>query len=183
MIRDTKTLLAYEAKKRPNLQSLINRLPNVTDEEIEKSGLIKWIRQALYKIKKDNQEKIKNQKISNDIEKFIVDGHIPDPLGNMYRWTGPDMFIQIERGNMLEVRNNSLIWLPIKGGIWIENLFCRFIDPKVLINSKLIKLISKSEYTNFYKSEQLSLMSLDATVIMTSKDANNTLAIYGVRFG
>jgi len=167
-------MLVYEANRRPKLAAMLQSILNHSPEDIENSGFPKWIRQALLgKIGQAAQAVVDVKNYDN-----IVDGVMPDPLGELRRWMGGDTFIRIDRGQSLQINSGALVWLPYTGGVWIETVFSRLIDPR-LTTAQPAGLINKSGYTTAYKALIAHLVDAPIT---GGGSANHPLAAYGVRF-
>lgn len=148
MIRDTESLLQYEIKKNSKLANIYNNLVDFSEQQIESLKFMKWVRQALIKKKKD----LENTYITGMLEKYIIDGYMPDPIGMMYRWLGINEFVYVDRGSMIEMKYGDLIWFPKTRGVFIENLFSQYIDARLLNKTEKIQEISKKNYDKAYRS-------------------------------
>ena len=160
MMRNTKSLLAYEAKKKPHIAALVERLATMDESEINALPVIKWIRLALLSEKKEILELSNIANILANSDDYFVFGFSNNPRGKIFRWTGPSTFLNIDRGNSLELRENKLIWYPDSGGIWYETLYSSVVDHRIEHNSIFIRSASKLDYTKQYKEEHSNLHSL-----------------------
>ena len=154
MIRDTNVILKYEAKRNPTLKTMLDYISDYSISEIEKAPFVKNIRLAMLRMKQQAGE---TEKIAY-YSKFIVDGNMPDPIGEIRRWTGFDTFVQVDRGSSIQVSENGLIWFPATGGVWLQNLYSKTIDPRLITQTQSIGTASKSKYMEIYKQEWSKLI-------------------------
>ena len=140
-------MLLYEAKRKPFIADLIDRLNEFSDDDIDAMKLpLPWYKKALKEYRKElyNQEDYKE--IIARILPNIVDGFLPDKPGICKIWRGNNQFIEMDRGH-LEIKPNELIWFPDDGfGVWIDTTFSKKIDNRLLNLSEIGKM-TKTEYT------------------------------------
>jgi len=177
MNRDISSMLAYEAKRQPALQQILNNLSDYTEKEIEQAPFLKWIRQALLAKKR--------QFLTQANLPDIVDGQMPDPIGYMHRWIGAETFVRTSvSGGAIQVNPNDLIWFPLTGGVWIETVFSKAFESRLLPLTRSEGMVSKSGYIAAYKAQRERLMALVPPSVGQSQDSSlGILASYGVRFG
>lgn len=107
-------------------------------------------------------------------------GQVADPIGELWRWHGPAMFVALDRG-ALELRQGQLFWLPASGGVWIETVFARRIDPRLTTTEGRRETItSKSQYVARYRAETNRLVAPAAADPVAMR--HQVLHQYGVRF-
>lgn len=143
MIRDTSVLLDYEAKRNPILANFIKNIETVSLDEIKAAQLMPWMRQALLGMKKQASTAIAAEELLSRLK--IIDGKMPDPVGEMRRWVADNMYVGLTRGH-LEMRCGDLIWLDGKGGAWIDTIHVPVIDPKLMVNSTSCGAVSRLAY-------------------------------------
>jgi hypothetical protein len=131
--RSLTNLLREEAKRRPIAADLVNRIGELTDEEIDTVKVpLPWYRKALRELKKEYMRGDgRHEGLNKWILRNFVEGIAPDPVGNLRRWEHADMFIDIDRGNQIEVRTGEYIWFDPKGGVWIGTIYAKVIDYKL----------------------------------------------------
>jgi hypothetical protein len=156
MIRDPLVLLEYEAKRKPALASLIADLDSLTEEAIAAAKVLPWIRKALLTMKRQRQ--------STDIEAevmacTIVD-QMPDPLGEMRRWEGPEEYVKIGR-TQLEMRLGQLLWLDANG-VWIDTIHTPFTE-QISRNTTSCGLVRRTEYMQAVRQRAQQLVPQTAT--------------------
>ncbi len=174
MFRDTSVLLNYEARKKPHIAAMMAQLPSMTAADIDALKVPKWIREAFRAIKRAAPLSLKYEEISSR----VTESFTPDPKGMIRRWRGTEMFIALDKGELL-IREGQLVWFPDTGGMWIESIFVKRIDPKVDANTVPVGVASKSEYIRRYKER---LAGLDAPSPSPPPSTDETvLGRYGVR--
>ena len=168
-------MLAYEAKRRPKLALMMQHLECYSGDEImQQTEFPKWLRQALRMSKK--------QRVGDALQAansgLIVDGVMPDPLGEMRRWVASSQFIPLHHGQSLQIDEGSLLWLPLSGGgLWIETIFCRHIAPQIIANSRAEQIIAKSGYIAAYKKIVAALIPADTGLVATRQIGRGTAGL------
>lgn len=153
---DIVKLLLSEARRRPDIAALCDRAAALTDEEIATVIVpLPWFRQALRKLR-DRKALEEAQRVIMDHPEAIVHGQVPDPWGDMRRWSAPSRFLQVERGNAIEIVPGRLLWVPDTGGVWIGTVFSRIVDPAIEYGSFSIGRVTKS---NFSRADQERILS------------------------
>ena len=179
MIRNTDTLLDYEAGRKPAIAQLLANLLTTSEDDINAAPVLKWIRQALL----GRRKKLLAEAAFNGLP--IIDGWTPDPPGEARRWMAPDTFVDIDRGGAVQVVHNRLIWLPrTGGGIWYETMFSKLIDHRAISLSAAVGPMTKSQYSEAFRADAARNCPADAPAIMQTQNggADSVLAQYGVRF-
>jgi hypothetical protein len=175
--------MAYEIKRRPALAAMVEAIDTTTRFQIEASGFPKWIRQALIQMQEQKKKDIESAYLLAKNSELIVDGYRPDPEGQMNQWTGPDAYVRLDRGSSLQVCYGQYLWFPKTGGVWIETIFSKMIDPRVFKDTRIIGMVLKSEYIRTYKEFTAKINPGEHPVIMAQGGNISPLARYGVRIG
>lgn len=143
MARDLLSLLAYEARRRPELADLVTQAELGTlDEDAIAAAPVKlpWMRQALRMLSQAHQQ----EALAALVQQWVVDGHTADPIGETRRWEGGSTFIQVGR-TQLQVECGQLIWLQ-PNGVWIDTIWSAVIDPLLLRQTVGCGMMRRSEY-------------------------------------
>lgn len=149
MFRDTQTMLAYEAKRSPDLAKLISDISSLSEDDIRAARVkLPWIRQALLELKRSTEV----QQLSVDLEPYIVDSKLPDPMGQTRRWNGDTGFMKIGRGH-LEIRTGQLLWFD-QDGVWFDTVFGKTFDPMLMARSVVVGEMSKLTYFDMVRIER-----------------------------
>lgn len=122
MFRDPITLLDYEAKRKPALARLLAEIDTLSEEAIGAAPVLPWMRKALLALKRQRQ----TADIEADVIACTVMDQVPDPIGEMRRWEGPDGFVKIGR-TQLEMRLGQLVWIDATG-VWIDTIHTPLVD-------------------------------------------------------
>jgi hypothetical protein len=145
--RDMVSLLHSEARKKPAIAALIEQAAGMSEAEIDRLKTpLPWYRKALKMIHHNHFVAQTMAQAAADLEGHVVTGFVGDPKGTMRVYSGESKFIKIDRGNLLQVECNTLIWFPFTGGVWIDSLFSSVIDPE-LGQSTSVSEVTKTEYT------------------------------------
>ncbi len=159
---DMVAMLAYEAKNKPDIKALVDKIHEMTIEDIQNAVVpLPWFRQALL-LMKQREAHARLMARMNDVEI----GKNADPKGWVARWHDTDTFINLERGSSVEIRTNTLIWFPEDGGVWIETIFSNMIDPR-LLTLKQTEFMTKSQYMIAYR-ERINGLSHSSVIDMTN---------------
>ena len=162
-MRTRESMLAYEVKKNPVLADIYSNLSTVTFEDIENLKVIKWIKQEL--TNKKRRDYVKSIMVVKD---YVVE----DQYGSVKRYERFDDFITVDRGGSVEIKSGKLLFFPENGGVWIDTLFSKYIDPILYDTSLLTTRCSRTEYIRQYKDEQLRMYD-HAPVLFTLGDDSN----------
>lgn len=143
-----KGLIEYEAKRRPEIKELLDRVETLTDDEIENAAVpLPWFKQALRQVRAVKQKELMDAYILANTVSDVV----PDPLGSIAEYKGPDTYVQATSGMSIELKTGTLVWFPEDGGVWIETTFCRVIAP-CLVTASPVKKAHKTEYSALYRA-------------------------------
>lgn len=141
-------MLAYEAKRRPEIADLLARVHDLTDEELANAKVpLPWYRLALQKIRDQGRADKIAANLYTHVMMHIEDRHLADPEGYQCRYNGMTQFVEIDRGNQLQIDTGTLIFFPKNGGVWIDNLFSKKIDHRL----KTECIFEKENTLMFYK--------------------------------
>lgn len=137
----------YEAKVKPHIKELVDRVDDMTDADIEAADVpLPWFRIALKELR-DERRKVEEPEI-------IVE---QDPMGTMVEWTGNEDFIKTTARLEVEVKPGMLFWRPDTGGVWFESVFSKNVDPK-LYSQRPVARMKKSEYLVAYRNRLAGLV-------------------------
>jgi hypothetical protein len=133
--------LHYEAKVKPHIKELVDRVDNMTDAEIDAANTpLPWFKIALKDLR-DSRRVVELPEIPHD----------PNPMGTMVEWTSPEDFIKGPSRLEIEIKPGMLLWRPDTGGVWFEAVFCKTVDPKIF-SQRPVARISKKEYLAAYQA-------------------------------
>jgi hypothetical protein len=149
------------AKKKPRLQELINRLPELTESDIESLSEQRWIKEALIILKNRNgiSQKPFLQELTAKYKARLDDlsNHAATVKIPVYQWSGGTRQIP-EIGH-----SNSQLTFEINDGdvmmIDFPNLYVKGVVKKInqnilniiVPNSHYINDLTHSEYTTLYR--------------------------------
>jgi hypothetical protein len=173
--------LEYEARVKPEIKALVDNLDNMSYDDIEKCKVpLPWFKKALSILKAQNDAKKQGLAAPG-----IRYGTNPDPLGQTAYWHYDPKFIKTATAMEVEITTGTLVWFPADGGVWIESVFCKTVEPQM---DSLVKLetCTKSEYMRKYK--EATLKRVDGPTLPTTSYTSpqieaekNTLSAWGVR--
>lgn len=151
MFRDSKTLLQYEAKRSPALADMIANIHLMSKADIKAARIMPWIRQALLDLKRtDDQEHL-----AVDLEPYIVDSVVPDPVGETRRWISGTTYIKVGRRKaLLEITSGQLIWIDGNGGVWIDTVYSEVIDPSLLAYTESSGMMTRLAYLSILRDNR-----------------------------
>jgi hypothetical protein len=166
MPRDILALLAYEAKRRPAIGQLVAEIDTLSEDEINAASVpLPWMRQALLLLKRNRAEAA----LAESVEPFVIEGVVPDPLGEMRRWEAPDRYVKVGR-SYLEIKYGQMFWLDANGG-WIDTIRLATVDPSLIQHSVSCGMVTRSVYNRAVR---------DRTQRLSPEPVRSPLA--GVRF-
>lgn len=146
--RDIIGLLKSEAKRRPEIAALIEKVHGMTDAEIKALKVpLPWYRHALKLVRDMNIQIEETGRLTDLIVKRTHIVYLNDVgFGSMRQWAGPDTFITVSKsGTSIELRTGQYVWFPESGGVWLDTVFSQQIDPQ-LANSTFIERNRRSDY-------------------------------------
>jgi hypothetical protein len=153
MSRNLDDLLEYEARRHPELANVIANLGNMTEADIKAVRLpLPWIRKTLL-ARKRNQER---DLLAGSLDQWVIDGHTPDPMGEMRRWEASNTFIRVGR-SQLEIQYGHLIWLEANT-VWIDSIRSQVIDPLLLRHTISCGHVRRSAYLEAVRVRSRQLM-------------------------
>lgn len=125
-MRDIVALLQHEAKRYPEVQQLISRVQDMSNDEILSCKLpAAWMKGGLIELKNRLNAAITNNLVLDN----IIDGEVIDPIGYTVIWDGDTIYIGSKWA--LEVTSNTLIFCCANGGMWIGSTFIPKSDPRI----------------------------------------------------
>jgi hypothetical protein len=138
--------LQYEARVKPHIKELVDRVDDMTDAEIDAANTpLPWFKIAL-----------KDLRDSRKVVEELPIPHDPNPMGTLVEWTGPEDFIKGSSRLEIEIKPGMLLWRPDTGGVWYEAVFCKTVDPKIW-GQRAVTRMSKSEYLVAYRNRLAGL--------------------------
>ena len=189
--RDTRTLLEYEAKRRPVLAKLLERVAFLSDEEIEGADLpLSWMRIALRRQRDEAAYQRRLREAEITMQADVIQGTTPDPVGTICEYVGGDFFMKAR--TLIEVRTGTLVFLPESGGLWLDHSFYAERDPALLAALRPVEHGKRDRYFDM-RRERLLRLHGDAPVIdltgerqgggPVQSEAVSRLGALGVRIG
>ena len=125
---------------------MVDRAASLTDEEIDEAKVpLPWFRQALRMLRRELGGDLTELRVRSQIEKHVVDGINPDPMGEMREFVGGTRFVQLRQGE-LEVDTGFLFWLSDEGGAWLDTIFVRQVDPALMTGSRSLGRMPRTAY-------------------------------------
>lgn len=147
--RDIVELLKYEAARRPDVAALVDRVSDLTDEDIGAVEVpLPWFRNAL-KVMRD-RVRLADYSASLSIE--IV--YTPDPIGEVWRYTGIDRFMAAKVSRCgsfattteIELKYDQMIWCS-SDHYWVESFYANGVPPTWFFQSALkISDMTRTKY-------------------------------------
>lgn len=192
MHRSPEALLAYEARRRPDVADLVERAESLTDAEIDAAPVLPWIRNAVRDLRAKKRSDAVAARMVAAIEAGAFDTSAPvaEPLGDMRQWTGDRTFVRVDRGGQIEMEPGELFWLPPNGGVWIGTIYAKTVDPHLLTSSTACGRITHSGYRTARREHANANCPADAPVIDLTADpkrpmtpSQNLATRFGVRIG
>lgn len=176
-MRNLLKLLEYEAKKRPMIAELVNRIETMSDDDITKANVpLPWFRKALTMLREQ-------KRLNMDIQ--IKISYTPDISGEVREWFGGDIFLKRHKGSMIFIHDGDLLWFPITGGWWQESVFSLTVENHVLNYSKPLGDFKRSEYFDLIQKRLREKYGDFVETIGESRittPAQSLIEQYGVRF-
>jgi hypothetical protein len=173
--RDIVSLLEYEAFRRPEIAEFLDGIAHVDDAAIDAFPVpLPWYRKAM-KILRDRKNYAKR---SVEIEKDIVTGTVADPSGTAYEYRGPTAFYSIG-SNDLQVNEGTLIFAPDSGGLWIDQIFSKVPDPRLMAQAVAVGTMTLNAYNNAYRDRLRNAHPIVGQTIVA--DSSQPLGQLGVR--
>ncbi len=152
------SLIEYEAKQRPEVKVLLDRVADLTDEEIEGAVVpLPWYKQALYQIRGKRVAEREAARMAALVEVGAILGTVPDPMGFIAVYNGETCFMQVSHSSSIEVKTGMIVWYPLDGGgVWIDSVFAKII-PKQLFNIPKEGVATKLAYKARLRERLLKL--------------------------
>jgi hypothetical protein len=149
------SLLEYEAKRRPEIQEMMDNLESMSDQDIERAVVpLPWFRQALRQLKGERlaeARRLAAELFANGATLSVN----PDPMGRTGYWGSNESWIPTTTGRTsILVKSNYPLWFPDTGGVWIDTVFINPIPDMV----KGVQTTKDSSFLS-YKSEIRELLN------------------------
>lgn len=157
--RDIVKLLEYESSRRPEIAELVDKVSAMTDDDIANAEVpLPWFRNAL-KIMRDRQKiAVYSAELCNSIEI----SYLPDPIGEVWKYTGIDRFMPISASrskmtNEIEINNGQMLWCA-SDHYWIDSFYATGMPTEWLFQSATkVGNMSRTEYLHACR-QRLSAM-------------------------
>lgn len=128
------------------MAALLARAGDLTDDEIELSGLPLNLRTALRNARTKASNTASLAAAEATVTAHAVEGVNPDPLGELVTWLGDDEFLDVDRGGSLLVKYGQPLWLPQDGGVLIGTVFSKHVDPKIIARGVRNGTVTRTQY-------------------------------------
>jgi hypothetical protein len=136
-------LLAYEARRRPEIKLLVDKVAQLTDDDIERAVVpLPWFKQALRQMRAE--ERTKTLVVTS------TNGFVANPPGVVKYWSGPASFIPVSYRSSIEVKTDYPLWFPDDGGVWIDTVYCSVI-PSAFEHLPNAEAMTKLEYMSLLR--------------------------------
>jgi len=165
LFRSEEKLLEYEAKKNLELRTILENLDSFSEQDIQNSNLLKWMKLAIIKNKNLNH-------ISKLIDSHIEIGFVEDVSGKILQWNGTDKFIYFGKSQIL-IKFGDCIFMT-KQGIWFDTVFTKRPDASIIPFVKFIQESTFSEYKTF-RQKQLQAKNPNFEQILPIINANDSM--------
>ncbi len=116
--RDPVQLLVAEARYKPDIADLIDRIDSLSYEDIDALPILIWRRKALKGLKDRNSDGERKQQAERFADQM---GEIKDrsPIrGSIQRYLGPETVMKPEHGLTLTLRHGELLFISDEGDVW-----------------------------------------------------------------
>lgn len=189
-MRSQLDMLRYESTRKPAVKELYDLATSgvLTDKDIEEAKVpLPWYRKALKELRDQHANASSNKANLILMTPHIIDSVNKPSTGVMMTFTGDTTFIKIGGSSHLELKYGRPVFFPRAGGVWIDTVYSKKIDPKLEDYCINPVQCDRSHYINTWKDMLTREMPLDAPVI--SLDAPGVsatsarMAGLGVRIG
>lgn len=189
-MRSQLDMLRYESTRKPAVKELYDLATAgvLTDKDIEEANVpLPWYKKAL----KELRDRHANES-SNKVSLILMKPHIIDSVnkpsnGVMMTFMGDTAFIKIGGSSLVELKYGRPVFFPRAGGVWIDTIYSKKIDPKLEDYCTNPVQCDRSHYINTWKDVVARDMPLDAPIISLDSpgvSANAArMAGLGVRMG
>jgi hypothetical protein len=151
-------LLDYEAKRHPELAAMMANIDRMSDADIKAAKVrLPWMRQALLRFKHEHP----SEELIAQVLAVVIDSQVPDPIGEMRQWAGPNTFIRVGR-SQLEICTGQLVWFG-QTGVWIDTIHSTLIDSKLRSSTMSCGQISRGGYMEAVRACTNKLHVLETT--------------------
>ena len=138
-------MLDYEAKRRPEIADVIDRLGEMTDDEIKAVKVpLPWVTKAL--LAKCEEIRLAKMVIKSN------NGFVDDPIGIVKCWPFMEQWVPLNAaGGQLLVKENDLVFF-VNNGCWLGTIWCQVV-PTILANCRPVREASKSQYSEILREK------------------------------
>ena len=166
MTRSLKELLLFEASRKPKIAELVSNIRELSEEDIDNIKVpLPWYKKALIEYKKSllkiDEDSVVRTRALEYISKYVVDGVVPDGLGQLKEWRGESIYLVLDRNGNLEIKTGTALWFPDSGGVWIDTVYSKFIDPRICTLNTISRM-TKTEYTDYCWKKRNSNISISS---------------------
>jgi len=141
-------LLTYEAKRKPEVQALVDRIDDLTDADIESAVVpLPWFRQAL----KQMRDRRAAERRNGGVLEKVVYGVNPEVMGRVFYWNNEPIFIQTSNIATIELGHQELYFLPDSGGLCLGYSTFKLQDPRLLQGVLEAEGQTRSQYLEAYQ--------------------------------
>lgn len=141
----------YEAKRRPEIQELVDKVDQLTDADIDAAVVpLPWFRQALKLVREKKIEAARNSRI----EANIVLGVNPEKIGRVFLWPHDTTYVQTSAITTIELKFMEPYFVLDDGGVYIGYSLFKMVDPRLLAGTLYGENKTKSDYHLEYKHYQ-----------------------------
>ena len=189
-MRSQLDMLRYESTRKPAIKELYDLAVAgvLTDNEIDEAPVpLPWYRKALKELRDKHVSESITQTTAILMMPHIVDGVNKPSSGVMMTFMGDTTFIKIDASSQVELKYGRPVFFPRVGGVWIDTIYSKKIDPK--LEDYCINPVEcdRLQYINAWKDVITRDMPSDAQIISPDSpgvSANAArMAGLGVRIG
>ena len=185
MFRDPIVLLKNEARQKPHIKELLDNVHLMSETDIKLAKVLPWIKKALSDIKKIESAERQYKNMLDYMSDKIIDSKLHDPMGETRKWLGDLEYIKMGTG-MVEIKPNQLIWFDNKGGVWLDTIYSKIIDPKLLRYTQSCGETSKLDYFGLERQRRNGTMDTpphtvvygSETTTLTTSPVSGLFTIY-----
>lgn len=121
-------LIRYEGRKRPEIGAMLARAADLSDEEIAAAKVpLPWFRNGLKEARRIGQQ----DRLRASVTEWAEFGVSPEQTGLLAYWNGADCEVRTDRDVVITVTTGEPLFFPTAGGVWIDTLYSKTIDPRL----------------------------------------------------
>jgi hypothetical protein len=166
--------LMYEAKVKPAIKLLVDRVAELTDEEIDQAKVpLPWFRIALRKLRDQYKGDIAHAQMYGIVMDNLIESKNND-AGTCYLYDGEPIFVKSSNLDM-EVTTGTYLFTD-GNKIWVHSTVCR-MDKRLLD-----KFIGDMTYSQYYEYYQAKLSGGSTSGIWNEEKPTNAETSSGFKF-